>query len=76
MGSVVELRPGDLERSGIKPETPEAKQRLTVYVCTRCNSPDQLFKLWSDGRITCGDCGVQMGNISVQAKPPTTRGAT
>lgn len=38
---------------------------MTVYECSRCNDPDQLFKLWVDGRVTCGSCEVRI-NITTK----------
>lgn len=43
---------------GKKPPLPDSV--MTVYECSRCHAPHQLFKLWVDGRVTCGDCEVRI----------------
>lgn len=42
-----------------------ADQIGTVYECARCGARDQLFKLFTDGHVSCGDCGARMNNLQV-----------
>jgi uncharacterized protein (DUF983 family) len=66
MGQVIELA---TKKSFAPPrEAPQATQTGLVYECSHCHAKDQLFKLFADGTVRCGDCDARMNNLMTAYK--------